>query len=285
MFLKNDKIVATIKDVTMRSFKVAGLNNQYVLDPTAVVGWTDGTAARRSATPRPTSHGDFSDTATMSARVVSFTGTAIAGSPGELQDLRDRLIGALADGKYTTLSVETQAGIRYATVGLEGTPAWTRLTDTAASFKIDMYSPTPYIYGAEKKTLAGAASVQGGLAFPLAYPINYNIIGVDTTQVIQNLGNAPAYPQFVVTGDYFSGFSISDTLGNTVKYDGMVTFSSPVTIDMARGVALQNNVDKTTLVSRRDWFAIPAKSTIQPTFVPTQNGSGWCDIIYRDTWI
>lgn len=285
MFLKNDIIVVTIKDVTMRSFKAAGLQNQYVLDPTAIVGWMDGTAVRRDATARPTSHGDFSDKATMSARVISLTGTAIAGSPGELQDLRDRLIGALSDGKYSSISVETKAGTRYATVGLEGTPQWTRLTDTAASYKIDLYAPDPYIYSAEKKTVAGAASVQGGLAFPLAYPINYNIIGVDTTQVVQNLGNSAAYPKFVVTGDFLSGFSVTDNLGNWVKFDGMVTFSSPVTIDMGRGVALQNNVDKTTLVSRRDWFAIPPKSTVQPVFIPTQNGSGWCDIIYRDTWI
>lgn len=285
MFLKNDIIVVTLKDVTMRSFKVAGIVNQYVLDPTAIVGWTDGTAVRRDATPRPTSHGDFSDRATMSARLISLTGTAISGSPEELQVLRDKLIGTLADGSYTQLSVETTSGKRYATVGFEGTPEWIRQTDTAATFKIDLYAPDPYVYGAEKSVLAGAASVQGGLAFPIAYPINYNIIGQDTAQVVQNLGNSPAYPKFVVTGDYFSGFSVTDNRGNWVKYDGTVTFAAPVTIDMARGVALQSGVDKTSLVSRRDWFAIPAKSSIQPVFIPAQAGSGWCDIIYKDTWI
>jgi len=285
MFLKNDKIVATINDVAMRSYRLSGISGQLILDPVAIVGWTDGTSVRRDATPRPTSHGDFSERATMSARVISLSGTAIAGSPSELQSLRDSLLGTLGNGNYGTLSVETTAGIRYATVGLEGTPSWTILTDNVAAYKIDLYAPDPYLYGPERITPAGANSVQGGLAFPLAYPLNYNIIGGDAAQVIANAGNAPAYPKFRVTGDYLSGFTLTDNLGNFVKYDGMVTFSAPVIIDMAGGYAHQNGVDKTTLVSRRDWFAIPPKSSIQPLFTPIQNGSGWCDIIYRDTWI
>src|SRR4030095_5702122 len=186
---------------------------------------------------------------------------------------------------YDTLTVETAAGKRYATVGFEGTPAWTIQSDKFATFKIDFYAPDPYLYGDQRSDKVGANSVQGGLRYVLTYPLNYNIIGGDAAQTIQNSGNSTAYPVFKVTGDYFSGFMLSDGLGNFVKFDGMVTFSSPVTIDMGRGVAFQGGVDKTTLLSRRDWFGIPAGKTIAPIFTPIQNGSGWCDIIYRDTWI
>lgn len=285
MFLKNDKIVVTLKNVTMRSYKLAGVANQLVLDPTAIVGWTDGTTVRRDATPRATYHGDFREKATMSARVISLSGTAIAGSPSELQNLRDTLMGILADGGYTSISVSTSADTRYSTVGLEGTPSWTRFTDTSAVFKIDLYAPDPYLYGPEKIFPSGANAVQGGLAFPLAYPLDFSPIGASAADVVTNAGNVTSYPTFKVTGDYFSGFSLTDTLGNFVKFDGMVTYSSPVTISMGGGYALQNGIDKTTLVSRRDWFGIPPGEAIAPLFTPIQNGSGWCDIIYRDTWI
>lgn len=284
MYLKNDKIVVTIKDTVLRSGKVAPYG-QYVLDPTAMLGWTDGTAVRRDTSVHPVSSGDFKEPYTFSSRLIALSGTAVAQNRAELQTMRDKLVGLFSAGEYTEISVETSADTRYTVVGLVGTVSWTQQLDNIAAFKIDLYAPDPCIYGIPKVAQAGADIVVGGLSYPLTYSLNYNLSGQDTAQTIQNKGNADSWPVFKVTGDYYSGFSIEDNLGSVITYTGMVTYAAPVTIDTARGTATQNGTDKTTLINRRDWFSIPAGKTIQPKFTPIQNGSGWCDIIYRDTWI
>lgn len=290
MYLKNDKIVATLKNIQFRSFKT-GSGPQYILDPTALTGWDDGANVRRDATVRPVSSGDFTEPYTFAARLITFTGAALATSRGELQRMRDALTGVLQFSEYAALSVETTAGIRFATVGLENSVSWVQQSDTVALFKLDLYAPDPKLYGPEKRQKAGSYIVSGGLEFPLSYPLDYHLDEDNVYTPITNYGNTTAYPIFIVIGDFYSGFSIQDHFGgNTVTYNGMVTKSAPVTIDMGRGTATQNGADKTVLVTRREWFGIPPQTTLAPIFAPTDGGQGaaglgWCDIIYRDTWI
>lgn len=289
MYLKNDRIVATIKDITFRSYKT-GTGAQFILDPTALTGWDDGASIRRDATVRPVSSGDFTEPYTFAARLISFSGTAIAPNRQGLQTLRDKLTGVLTGGEYAELRVETSASVRFATVGLEGKVEWVQQLDNVASFRVEFYAPDPHIYGAEKRTQAGAYVVSGGLKFPLKYRLNYNMTEEAVQRTVTNEGNAISYPVFVAIGDFYSGFSVMTGFGGQkVSYTGMVTKQAPVTIDMAKGTATQNGVDKTALVTKREWFGIPPRTTMRPAFGPLSGddeaGSGWCDIIYRDTWI
>jgi len=198
--------------------------------------------------------------------------------------MRDQFMGIFSDAQYSTIQVQ-YGDVRQATVGLEGTPSWVPTTDSSANWKIDLYAPDPFIYGEEKLVQTGANVSKGGLAFTLSYPLDFQIVGDNTAQTITNRGNAKSWPIFRVVGDFYSGFSITDNLGHTITYNGMVTKQSSVAIYTQTGVALQNGVDKTTLLSDRGWFSIPPNSTLQPTFTPIQNGSGWCDVLFRDTWI
>jgi len=289
MYLKNDRIVATIKDLTFRSFR-SGAAAQYILDPTALTGWDDGTSTRRDATVRPVSSGDFTEPYTFSSRLIAFTGTAVAPDRQELQILRDKLTGVLTAGEYADLRVETSASTRYATVGLENKVEWVQQLDNVASFRVEFYAPDAHIYGEEKRSQAGAYVVSGGLKFPLTYALDYNFNEQSIYRTVTNDGNATAYPVFAAIGDFYSGFTVMTGFGGQrVTYTGMVTKQSPVLIDMARGTAMQNGVDKTTLVTERNWFGIEPHTTIYPVFSPlagdNEAGSGWCDIIYRDTWI
>jgi Phage tail protein. len=289
MYLKNDRIVATIKDITFRSFKM-GTEGQFVLDPTALTGWDDGTNVRRDATVRPVSSGDYTEPYTFSARLIAFSGTAIAPDRKGLQVLRDKLAGVLTQNEYAELKVETSASTRYATVGLEGKVEWVQQLDNVASFRVEFYAPDPHLYGSEKRHQVGRYLVSGGLRYRLSYPLNYFPSEEAITRTTTNNGNAIAYPVFVAIGDFYSGFSIMTGFGGKkVTYTGIATKQSPVYIDMARGTATQGGVDKTALVTSREWFGIPPNTTMTPVFAPLSGndeaGAGWCDIIYRDTWI
>lgn len=286
MYLKNDRIVATIKDITFRSYKT-GTEGQFILDPTALTGWDDGTNIRRDATVRPVSNGDFTEPYTFSARLIAFSGTAIAPNRAELQTLRDKLTGVLTGGEYSELKVETSASTRYATVGLEGKVEWVQQLDNVASFRVEFYAPDPHIYGYERTILLKSTTdVGGGLSYPTAYPLNYNEVNPSRQSLeVGNNGNAAAWPKFVVTGDYFSGFTITDGRRNRITYTGPVSYQDPVTIDTSKGAAFQGASDKSVMLTEREWFPVQPDQTIVPTFTPIQEASGWCVIMIRDTFI
>jgi hypothetical protein len=286
MYLKNDKITVTIKNVVMRSSRNT-MKNQLILDPTAITGWDDGTAVRRDASVRPVSNGDFSERATMGARTITLSGVAIAENPLELQKLRDQLIGVLADGYYSEMEVSTGGGVRYALVGLEGTPSWTQQLDTVAAWRLELYAPDPRIYGPlQSMTVGQSKDFGGGQKYILTYPLQYGSAFTQTIRAtLSNNGNVEAYPTFIITGEYPTGFRVYDNADHEVIYNGQVSMAAPVEIDMGRGTAIQNGVDKTVLVSKRQWFSISPGEIIRPSFKALTSGTGWCDILYRDTWI
>lgn len=286
MYLKTDRLVVTLKNLSFRSSKI-GTGGQFILDPTALVGWDDGTNVRRDATVRPVSNGDFVEPYTFSARLIAISGTAVATSRGELQRMRDALTGVLADGEYAEIRVETNSSVRYAMVGLENKVEWVQQLDNVAVFRLELYAPDPHIYGAERIVTLGATSESGGgLRYILTYPLNYNAQNVQLlTPPLTNNGNAKAWPRFKVTGDYYSGFTLTDGRDRKIVYNGAVTKASPVEIDMGKGTAIQNGIDKTVMVSQRDWFSLLPGETMRPQFHPVQTASGWCDILIRDTFI
>lgn len=285
MYLKTDKITVTLGDVVLTSHLNFQLEQQFNLDPTGISGWLDGTSTRRLTTARPNGNGDFVERSYMDSRIISLSGVAMAKTPAAIRNLRDIFMGIFSNGGYREISVQLGSEVRYATAGLEGKPSWIVLNDNNAAWKIDLYAPDPFIYGAEKIVQTEANVTSGAMAYPLTYVLDYSLIKPEAAQSISNRGNAEAWPKFRVVGNYYSGFTISNNLNKKVTYNGLVTTQSAVTIDMATGTAMQNGVDKTTLVSDRGWFSIAPQETIRPSFIPIQNGSGWCDIIYRDTWI
>lgn len=283
MILQYDHLFVTIENTIFRSSKTDF--GQFIFDPDALQGFFDGVGVKRNDTVRPNQWGDFSEPGLLGPRRLTLTGTAVATSPQQLLQMRDELMGLLIDGEYREISVQNSVDTRYISVTLEATPSWVQKLDTVAVWKLELYSPNPRMYGPERSVQITDGTINGGIDFPLSYPLNFG--GPIKVQAVSlsNNGNTTSWPVFKVTGDFFAGFQITDGLNSFIKYDGMVTDTAPVLIDTGRGMALQNGVDKSTHISRRDWFGIPPKSSISPIFLPTQDAFGWCDIMYRDTWI
>lgn len=282
MIIKDEFLTAYIGDLVLKSH--CGMDRpHFSLDATAIQGWYDGVSARRDSTPHLISAGDFYEPGTLSSRLVTFTGTAVARTPDELNSMRDMFVSSIMPDTFTEIHVDSLMGPRYFTVSLEGKPEWIRLTDTIATYSLQVYAPDPRMYSEERRYTIGKLSTDGGLAFPLTYPINFNGQS-DNMVTIQNSGNVRAWPSFVVTGNYPSGFTLFDNVDSRVTYTGIVTTVAPVTIDMRKGTATQNKIDKTTLITNRDWFGIDPGQSLRPELF-TSSGTGWCDIIYRDTFI
>jgi hypothetical protein len=286
MYLKNDRIIVRVAGLTFKSHGSPG-ESHFRLDPTAIVGWFDGADTRRDTSTRPIGWGDFAEIGRQSSRLITITGTAIAANEIELRMMRDAFVGMCADGGYRELSLETKVDTRYANVTRASKPLWTPLIDTAAAWSFDFYAPDPRIYGTiERLKVGDSKSSTGGFDYPVDYMIDYHsdteIGGVVS---VTNNGNVEAWPVFIINGEYNSGFSISNNRGSEVRWEGFVTNASPVTVDMISGTVTQSGRDRSELLSKRGWFSVQPGETLQPAFTPIQPGPGWCDIIFRDTWI
>lgn len=286
MYLKNDRIIIKVGGLTFKSYGLPG-ESHFRLDPTAIVGWYDGVETRRDTSTRPMGWGDFAEIGRLSSRLITISGTAIAANEIELRMMRDAFIGICADGGYKEFSLETKVDTRYATVTRAAKPLWTQLIDTAAAWSFDFYAPDPRIYGVVERLKVGdAKSSTGGIDYPVDYIIDYHSdVEVGGVVSVTNNGNVEAWPSFAVNGEYNSGFSIADGRGSEVRWEGFVTSASPVTVDMLNGTVIQSGRDRSDLLSKREWFSVQPGETIQPIFNAVQPGLGWCDIIFRDTWI
>lgn len=289
MILKDTELVIDFGTVTFQRNMLPTNSptaaQQFVLDENAITGWLDGPGTRRDVTPRLAVDGDFYEPAVKSARLITITGTAVAATPQDLTAMRDKLMSQCPDGEYTELAVFGFNSWRRAEVGFEGTPSWVILSDTVASFKVDLYAPDPRVYGDWQRFTLSMGGNSGALNFPLSFPMSFSRPASERGSAVTNNGNTRAYPSFRVTGDFTQGFSISDNRDGLVKYAGVVTNQAPVIIDMAKGTATQNGVDKSTLITVRDWFSVKPGETLVPAFMPTKDGTGFCDIMFRDTWI
>lgn len=285
MYLQEDNLTVRVGQIIAVSHP--NTKPAFVLDPDAISGWYEGVSTRRDITQRALAWGDFPERAYKGSRVITITGTAISTTAQELHAMRDIFMATLQHGDFEEMSVKNLSGTRFATVSLEGPTAWLQLSDTAAAWKMDLYADDPRIYGPIITTTITENSVTGGVDYPHDYPLDYNLPeGVQQSGIsIGNKGNTDSYPVFTIRGDFYSGFTISDGMGNSVVFTGVVGKSAPVTIDMSKGTATQGGIDRSSFFSRRDFFSVPPLGTIYPTFTPLASGSGWCDIMYRDTWI
>lgn len=283
MILKNDDLFVTIGNTVFRAKQF--MKPQFVFDPDALQGFYDGVNTKRSEVTRPNQWGDFKEPNLRAARHLSLTGAAISETPAQLLAMRDEFTGLLVHEDFAEIAVQNATETRYISVGLEGTPSWVQKGDTVAVWKLDLYAPDPRMYGEIRGVQITDSTITGGLDYPVEYPIDYGGGIIAQAHSISNRGNTHAWPRFTVTGDYFEGFTVSDSNGHFITYDGVVTRSAPVTIDSASGTASQGGVDKSSSLSKRDWFSIPPGDSIQPLFLPKLDAPGWCDIIYRDTWI
>ena len=151
---------------------------------------------------------------------------------------------------------------------------WERgLSIAAAEFR----APDPRWQSAPRSTTIAAGTTQrGGLVFPLFKrlsgpngKLDFGSTGSSSSQTLANSGNTDAWPYVVITppGAGLNGFSVS-VAGHTVTYSGTVGSGQQVVLDFYAGLAglinagdLTSLVDRTYLLTARDWWPIPARSS------------------------
>lgn len=236
----------------------------FVFTPTGFKGWDDPIAQRRTETTYPNSAGSFDSPGYGVARVISFTGYAIARTPGDLVHAGDRFAGLLADGSLGRLVVTREDEDRWADVRLaaSATPAFVvkAPSRTAADFTIQFWAPDPRKYGITHQ------------------------FGPGSNLTLWHYGNAQAYPILTITGSLPTGYTIDGPNGLSYSVTQALTSGQTHTIDMRTGILSLNGVAQFGVSSVADLWTVPPGARQTNVFVPA-SGSGQLSASVVDTFL
>lgn len=260
-----------------------------VFDPDAVVGLEDVPSMRRGKSSRPYSHGSFPERGFSESRMITFTGHAFAKNASELHALRDRFAWLLNSGEFLNFKFSFSGGNRSTVGSLDNGLSWVQQLDTYAKWKFEIICPDPRLYGIWKYSQMGSSDLdRTGLSYDISYPLEYvRDLPKPVAPVLQNIGNSESWPVFTLNANT-SGFSIFGA-GNVIKFSGATRRGNPVTIDSFTGSATVSGVDRSYILTKREWFSVPPYSTLKPRLDIIASPDVEADIMmgikHRDTWI
>lgn len=232
----------------------------------------------------------------------------------EADRLRRAISGAFKSGSRSPGTVrvtEHSTGVTLECLGvqLDGRPKFTlNLPKGRVDWELPLMSGDPYLY---EVMAPGADSVSAsplgpgsGLEFPLFDDeetgtttgfLEWTGIAAAAAGTAHNFGNAVAYPRIIVEGTFPSGFRLTltgdgpvDDLGAKkpweVTYRGDVSPASPVTIDMA-GTILINDVDQSWALSDPHWGGVDPGGSVTFDIEPISVGAGTATLQLRSTYL
>lgn len=238
----------------------ADIDRAFVIDPDGWSGWDEGPSVRRDEVLRQTAHGAHDLQGFLTPRLVSISGWILAPTPGELEQMRLRLTGLLADGGSGRLVVDSPRGQTWADVRLAGqtTVKVRGKSETEAAFQIQFWAADPRRYG-ESRTFGPGTSVE-------AY----------------HYGNFPAHPILEVTGT-MSGYTVRQ--GSRDLVVGLaITSGQTHRINLRTGRLTINGALQVGAVTEPQSWAISPGATWTHQLIPA-SGSGSLKVIPTDTFI
>lgn len=242
---------------------------------TALSGWYGGVAITSESTDR-LGFGEFLSQGRGSARVLTLGVSFQSKDETERRHFRRAWSGAFHDGMPATLKVDWAGLVLSAEVVQDGEVAITDQDPHGVRVMAPLRAADPHLYGEQQTVFLHPIGSGVGLEYPLFLDgvLAYGS-AVDSQDPISNPGNAVAWPHFLVTGDFPSGFRLSSG-GRVVVWPNPVFPQSPVLVDMSGSIWVGSE-NQTYRAGRTDWFSIPAGGTIHPMFEPIQFGSGWAE--------
>ena len=180
----------------------------FLIGRNGLKGWRGGDL-RREEIPRPAAHGAFDAPGFQAQRVITLEGSLLASSPGELQHMKDRVSGLLADGSLGRMTVDDDWGTSWRDVRLVSIGDMDEIGDTECPFSLTLWAADPRRYGEVNEFAAGEAAL--------------------------TRGNFPARPQLIVSGTAAGGYTVTGPGGRQVVVTEPLVSGQPHTIDFARG--------------------------------------------------
>jgi hypothetical protein len=243
----------------------------------ALIDWY-GVEAPINFEKRPSGPGSFAPKQTYpSELVVSVEGQFYGATRAAAIAMREDLALLYNDGEPITMTVadDLRTTSREVLIAAVEFP-WT--IHPEFNFTIDAAARDPRRYGEEIAQPVGLAVAGTGMAWPIAWPLDWGSIGTSGRILVSNPGNAATPLRFVVdgSGEMPDGFDVVNvTTGERIAYLGPVGAGNEVTVDGAlRGAFINGTGPGSRWLSSPQWFDVPKRSTIEIAFLARGATSG-----------
>jgi hypothetical protein len=245
----------SVGDVVLGSVDPAGV--RFTVDK--FDGW-GSPASSAQLTQRARGHGATSSEGFYRPRVMTIEGLIMAPVAGMLSEAIDNLSAAVSLGQFQVI-VSEQGRLRNVMAQRQDEVQVSYLTDIVARYSIQIAARDPRKFGDLITASTRLPFSEGGLTFPVTFPITFT--GTSGTGVIRinNPGNTPAPVWLRIDGPIpAGGWSVTHVAKQqslTFATALALTSGEFVTVDMdRREVLAQGQAPRSGYVTSRGWFSL-----------------------------
>ena len=280
--------VATLTEMSGRQIATFSSDDQGEwpqLDLVDITGWFGGVGVKDNP-PSRFRHGMFSEPTRFTGRDMTIYVRSKYETLEQRHILERGFSSLFASAEEYQLEVDIDGFKLHTVIQQDGEIDVAPENFDTLNFKIPVRSEDPFLYGEERQYQLFPRGFGDGIVYPLFSSgfLDYGTAQSGAGVPIRNEGKATAYPRIVVRGSWPSGFQLVSGR-NVISFPSPVVSTAPVTIDTARGRATINGTDHTHALTRRDWFGVPPRGSIQPRISAIGQGDGWADVYVSDTYL
>lgn len=284
------QIVLEHKGETLSIQGDSSVQSDFYITDEGIEGWFSNPTAKVSASERTTGDGTHkvlesgvlynSRTVTFSTYVLGEDRTSVVDGIKKLLYFSKKIIRIyVSDAKdctycdgYAKFDVDKAWDVNYAKVSV--TVVCQDPVRLSKSTSVGYMEPSP--------------DSSGGLQFEnsvLVFPLKWGKQSVvNNTCSTYNKGTIVSYPVITVSGDFPSGFSISNQqTGEKLSYSEPVNWGQPIIMYCSTRTASSNGVDVTRNLSERGFPSVPPRGDLSLSF--SAHGVGTCEVVVRDSYI
>lgn len=238
--------------------------------PYAISAWTRTAAPRRVQVPRPSDHGAIDTSRFYDGAVFSLEGYVRGDTVREAHEALDVLRGVLALGAAPVLLRWQREGYEFLERNLVR-PAGPLDAPLSGSRRLIRWSVE--LVSEEAAALSDTLNVASydltapdsvGVEFPLEFPLEFVSSGPDTVPrlLVNNAGNFPTSPQFVISGPIDDPVIRNETTGEEIATVGVSLDTAELayvnTFDRTLRLGSETSAVRADLVdaSGTDWFRL-----------------------------
>lgn len=242
---------------------------------TELNGWDDLPDSKSDVEERPDSHGAFGQGEILrAAKVPEVRGFYVGSSSADVQAKRKMLKEIIAQDSFR-VTVTDDLESAWATVST-GSADIDRGAHSVFEFAIDFVQVDPRTYTTQVDDSTGLPVAGGGLTWPVSWPVSWGVVGDLGRVEFVNVGTASSWPVFSVWGGLPEGFTLAEVgTGREIRFDGPIPEGHYLLVNPRTGLALLDGVeDRSGMLSRSDWWSVPAGGSSEVQFTSNGGTSG-----------
>lgn len=258
-----------------------------------VRGWLESPEMRTGDVDRPGRHGMFAGELRASARIIEVDWHIVDGDDVEALEMM-RSAGAITENPVEeplALWVGTDevqmVQARCHRWSIPTTVEWTT-GFRRGSFMFKATDPRRYSVNLSTASTGLPAPAASGLAFPLAFPLDFGPGTSGGEIIVTNDGAAATWPVFIITGPVTGPVITNLDTGQRLQFDGDFTVASgqELVIDTDARTALIGGVTRRGELATAQWFPINAGSSVRIGFTASSyDVSAQLQIQWRAAWL